>query len=355
MKQIRTAVIGQGRSGRDIHGEYFLKNKEGKFQVVAIVDSIEGRRRRAKSDFGCDVYEDYRKLLERDDIDLVVNTSFSCLHYPITLDLLEHGFNVVVEKPFAMLRDECKKLIDTAYQKGVMLNVFQQSRFAPYYEKIKEIIFSGVLGRLYQISISFSGFSRRWDWQCSLRFGGGSLLNTGPHPLDQALDLLGFDENTQIAFSRLDKVNTSGDAEDYCKLVLTAPEKPVVDIEISSCNAYSPYTYVIHAKNGSLCAMADRIRYKYFVPENEPVHPLQLEPLSDEKGHPTYCSEQLTWHEHDITVEGSAFDVGTAKYYDMIYDHLVNGREMAIQPWQVMQQIAIAEQVHKDNPLPVLY
>ena len=40
------------------------------------------------------------------------------------------------------------------------------------------------------IFISFSGFSRRWDWQTSQRWYGGSLRNTGPHPLEQALDIL---------------------------------------------------------------------------------------------------------------------------------------------------------------------
>ena len=80
---------------------------------------------------------------------------------------------------------------------------------------------------------------------------------------------------------------------------------------------------------------------------------LQLEPLSDEKGiRPTVRTAD--WHEHDITVEGSAFDVGPAKYYDMIYDHLVKGRN-GHPAWQAMQQIAIAEQVRQDNPLPVLY
>ena len=68
--------------------------------------------------------------------------------------------------------------------------MFQQSHFAPYYEKVKEIINSGKLGNVFEVHFQFSGFSRRWDWQCSSRFYAGNLLNTCPHPMEMALDLL---------------------------------------------------------------------------------------------------------------------------------------------------------------------
>ena len=41
-----------------------------------------------------DVYDDHRKILDRDDIDLVVNSTYSHMHAPVSIDLLEHGFNV---------------------------------------------------------------------------------------------------------------------------------------------------------------------------------------------------------------------------------------------------------------------
>ena len=81
MKKLNVAIIGQGRSGRDIHGRYFL-SEAGKalYNVIAVADKIEARRERAVKEYGCDVYEDYRELLKRDDIDVVVNSTFSYLH-----------------------------------------------------------------------------------------------------------------------------------------------------------------------------------------------------------------------------------------------------------------------------------
>ena len=101
MDRLNVAIIGQGRSGRDIHGRFFLSENNDKFRVVAAVDALEDRRERARQEYGCDVYADYHELFSRKDIDLVVNSSFSQMHSDITIDLLEHGFNVVSEKPFA--------------------------------------------------------------------------------------------------------------------------------------------------------------------------------------------------------------------------------------------------------------
>ena len=48
MKKLNIAVIGQGRSGRDIHGAFFKSERNTKFNVVAVVDALENRRNRAK-------------------------------------------------------------------------------------------------------------------------------------------------------------------------------------------------------------------------------------------------------------------------------------------------------------------
>ena len=56
MKTLNVAIIGQGRSGRDIHGAFFKSEANTCFKVVAVVDEIEYRRERAKEEYGCDVY-----------------------------------------------------------------------------------------------------------------------------------------------------------------------------------------------------------------------------------------------------------------------------------------------------------
>ena len=353
MKKLNVAIIGQGRSGRDIHGAFFKSEFNEKFNVVAVVDLLEERRIRAKEEWGCDVYADYRDLFGRTDIDLVVNSSYSHMHADITIDLLEHGFNVVCEKPFAKNYEECDRIVKAYEKSGKMLNVFQQSRFAPYYTEIRKIIDSGKLGRPVQYSIAFSGFARRWDWQTYQGYNGGEVRNTGPHPLDQALDILGFDDNINV-FSKLDRVNTFGDAEDYAKIILTAPGKPLVDVDLSKCNAYAGPVYVIHCQYGSLKATMSAIDYKYYNPETAPEQKLTIEPLFSAERTPAYCSETLDWTEEHVDVEGTVFTVGCKKYYDMIYAYLVDGKEMEITPYQVLKQFKVIDTIRAQNPLDTI-
>lgn len=353
MDPIRVAIIGQGRSGRDIHGAYFKSEANTKFKVVAVVDALDYRRERAAQEYGCDVYADYKELFGRDDIDLVVNSTFSYQHVPVTIDLLEHGLNVVCEKPFAQSYLEGTQAIRAARKAGKMLDVFQQSRFAPYYVRIKEILESGKLGKPIQINISFDGFARRWDWQTSRDFGGGNVRNTGPHPLDQAMDLLGFPEEVNV-FSRLGCVNTAGDAEDYAKILLDVPGKPLIDVAISSCNCYNPYTYVISCSNGCLRATQQHIEIRYFDPAKAAPMTQILTPLETPGDKfPMYCRETLEWIEEEEDVQGSAFNSAVAQYYEMIYQHLVNGKDLIITPEQVLTQLKVIDKIHAQNPLPL--
>lgn len=349
MKKLKVAIIGQGRSGRDIHGAYFKSEANKLFEVVAVVDEIPLRRQRAKEEYGCDVYEKVSDLYGRKDIDLVVNATFSHMHSDVSIGLMEHGFNVVCEKPFARSYEEGCKLIQIAKENGVMINGFQNSRFAPYYVTMKEFIDSGKLGDIKQITLNFSKFARRWDWQTLKSFAGGEVRNTAPHPLDQALDLMGFPDDITV-FSKLDRATTFGDAEDYVKIILTSPGKPLVDIEISTCNCYSPYLFLVQGSKGTLRGTIPHIDVKYFDPENEPVREVVAGPLSDENGYPVYCSENLKFTEASYELGGNPLDVGADRYYKMIYDYLTEGKEMEVDPQKhILLQLKVIDEIYSQN------
>ena len=94
MKQLNVVILGQGRSGRDIHGLHLKKDTE-RFKVIGVVEPMDVRRVRAAEEYGCETFTSYTQLYGRTDIDLVINSTPSHLHYPVTKDLLEHGFNVL--------------------------------------------------------------------------------------------------------------------------------------------------------------------------------------------------------------------------------------------------------------------
>lgn len=351
MKKLKVALLGQGRSGYAIHGAHLLKDTE-RFEVVYVVDRLPERREKAQRVFGCETFEDYTALFGR-DVDLVVNALPTPWHHPVTVDLLNHGFNVLCEKPATRTPEMLDEMQAAAEKNGRMLAIFQQSRFAPYFEQVKSVLKSGVLGRPVQISIAFNGYARRWDWQCVQDNIAGALYNTGPHPLDQALDLLGGDEMPAV-FCKMDSANVFGDAEDYVKLILTMPNKPLIDLEISSCDAYPWGTYRIEGTRGSLCGTQKELHWKWYDEKSAPDHEPINAPLTTPEGEPAYCSEQLTWHEDSWTAgEGeNAFVDAVKKYYTMIYVHLTEGRPLDITVRQVRRQLAVIEEAHRQNPMP---
>ena len=353
MKQLNIAIIGQGRSGRDIHAKY-LTQASDKYKIVYTVEAIAERRVKAEKELGCPSLPDYKELLEKKDIDFVVNASFSHQHLPITLDLLDHGFNVLCEKPLAHTAAQVNELIDKQKQRGKMLAIFQQSRFAPYFEQVKKIISSGILGRIVQIGVQFNGYARRWDWQTLQEYGGGSLYNTGPHPVDQVLNLLDYEGNPNV-FCKMDRVNTWGDAEDYVKLIITDPDKPLIDVEISSCDAYPSFTYNIHGSTGGLKGDMKEIKWRWFDPSQSPDQKLLRAPLHDNDWNPLYCRESISWNEDAWKGDETAvFSDAVARLYDTVYDHLVNGKPLIVTAEQVRQQIWVMEEAHRQNPLSKL-
>ena len=353
-KKLNVAIIGQGRSGRDIHGKYFLTDEAKElWNIVAVVDRNPDRLARAKELWNCDTYAEYPELFGRTDIDLVVNSTYSNDHPSVSIDLLRHGFNVVSEKPFARYGYECEQVIAAAKESGKMFTIFQQSHFVPYITKIHEVLDSGLLGKAHHISIKFSGFARRWDWQCSKRMYGGSLLNTGPHPFEHAITFLDTDDMPNV-FSVLKRINSAGDAEDYVKCILTYPDRPLIDIEIVSQDAFNDRIYDIYCERGSIKCSGSKITYKYH--DEKPMPELQLTPLMGPDGiSPAYCSEKLEWHTVEEPIVGNAFNVGSAMFYQNIYNHLTAGEPLVIRPEKIKQLVQIMELIHAQNPMEMKY
>lgn len=357
MKKLRLAIIGQGRSGRDIHGLYYKSESNVLVDVVAVVEADAQRRERALAEYpGCVVYADYKELFARDDLDLVVNSTYSNLHYEITRDLLLHKFNVLVEKPFARNYYECTELMRIAKEQNVVLAVFQQTFLAPYYQATQEYLKTGKIGDVMQVNIRFNGFARRWDWQTLQSRLGGSVYNTGPHPIGLALDFLDFDEHAYVAYSKLGRAFTSGDGEDFAKIILTAPGKPVVDVEMHSNDAFGDgYTLKVFGTKGTYQCTMREYKAKYIPdgvnPERKPLPNF----ISKEEGLPTYCREDLVTCEEAGEFQGEVFRAGTKYFYEMLYNTITTGAPLTVTPYMAARIINVVETVHGQNPMPVLF
>ena len=345
---VRVGIAGYGRSGCDIHGRWLVEVPE-QFTVVAVADQLPERRADAVARFDCAVYEDYRDLLAGAEIDLFINALPSLLHPTGSIEALARGFNVVSEKPSARTVADFDRVVAASEQAGKRYLPFQNSRFYPFFAKMREVIASGVLGEILHIHSNWGGFGRRWDWQTLQEFHGGNLLNTGPHPVDHAVMLFG-EEMPQV-FCRMRSVQPfGGDAEDYCVVVLYGDGKPTIEISLNSYLAYPPADmYVVSGAFGGLAGGANGLRWKYFDPEQAPKHEF-WKPWSRNR---EYCRETLPWVEESWAPEdGDTFQILSRGFYNNVYDVLTHGAEPVIKLAEVRRQVAVMEECHRQNPLP---
>ncbi|MBE6655469.1 MAG: Gfo/Idh/MocA family oxidoreductase [Ruminococcaceae bacterium] len=357
MEKLRLAIIGQGRSGKNIHGKFLISENNTLWEVAYVVDLDERRRKVAETRYpGCKTFADYHELFKLDDIDLVVNSTYSEMHAPITKELLLAGKNVLVEKPFGRTRYECDELIRIAEEKGVTLAVFQQSFLAPFYPFTYNLVKSGKLGDIVAVNIRYCGFGRRWDWQTLQKRCAGSTYNTGPHPIGLALGLLDFDKSTRVAYSKLvASPLSSGDADDYAKILLVADGRPSVDIEVSQLDAYSDYHIKLQGTKGTYTTNIRSYKMTYITDGENPEMPVKETFIANEEGEPIYCSENLIKHTEEGTFEGDAFGVAVHEFYTQLYHKIKDGTPMTVTPEMAAEVISVIETVHAQNPLPLKF
>ena len=358
MKKIRVGVIGVG--GIAQFGHITAYQKEPDVELIAAADPNIEKLEYVAGKFSIPrtfpLWEDMLKL----NLDAVSICSPNVFHAPQSIAALNAGINVLCEKPLCRSVNEVDRLIAASKKAKKILAVYQQSLLAAYFLKIREVIDSGVLGRIVQISIDFNGFSRRWDWQTMQSYNGGSLMNTGPHPLGQALALFGKGMPEIRCF--MDRANTYGNAEDHVKLILSGKGHPLVDIEISSCCPYSAPTYVIYGTRGGMKSTTREAEWKYFIPEENPKQKLTSTPLRNSEGLPIYPNETLKWHvkkwpagaanegKTGYSPSTAAASSMTANFYAMLYKTLTTGAPLKITPVMVRPQMAVIEECRRQNP-----
>ena len=128
-KVLRTAVIGLGRIGFGLHLPYITAH-EG-FEACAAVDVSVERLQEAKEKFGVNGYTSLTEMLAAEHPDLVVVASPTHLHMEQTIEAMEAGCDVFLDKPMARNLDEVNKIVEAKNRTGRKLMIFQPHRVHP--------------------------------------------------------------------------------------------------------------------------------------------------------------------------------------------------------------------------------
>jgi len=336
----RVGILGLGRSGWSIHADTIAEH-DG-FDVAAVADPVEERRREAEERFGCRSYADPHELLSSADVDVVVVATPSHTHVPLSIAALEAGRHVVVEKPMAESATDVDQMIAASQAAGRVLTCYQQRRLDPDFEFVQRVVASGRLGELVLIRRTLHRFQRRADWQTLRKYGGGELSNTVPHALDQVLLLLG--EPTEV-FADLRHTVSLGDAEDHVKLCLRTANGPLADIEASFCVALPQPSWQIFGTTGALVGEGMTFTTKWYEPDSLAELELNEGPA---EGRRYGTGEQINWEQEARTVARPSRSP-SLRFYDRLEATLRHGDEVFVTPESVRRQIQIIEDVRKQT------
>ncbi len=245
---VKTAILGYGRSGSSLHANP-LEKLSSDFTVTAVCDIDPEARRKAKDRFGCVVYDDYKEMLKQEKLDLIVIVTRSNQHCEMTCDCLRGGVNVLVTKPWCLNVAEAEQMIAAAKESGKMLLPWLPARWGCDLIKLKDLINSGIIGKVFMIRRREFSFGIRFDWQTEKKYGGGYLLNWGPHIIDQAIQLTG--EDVKSVYAQLRQVINPGNVEDVFNATLITGSGIILACEYAIAANKLP-NWVIQGDRGTI-------------------------------------------------------------------------------------------------------
>ena len=191
MKNIRFGIIGIGNIG-SFHANNLLNGliNGGELSAVCDIDT-EKLKLWEEKDNGVPSFRSYMDMIDSVPLDAVIVAVPHYSHGKISIYALEHGLNVICEKPEAVSVSEALLMNETAKRSGKIFSMMFNQRTDPIFAKAHELVHSGVLGekkRLtwiitnwYRTQAYYDSGSWRATWNGE---GGGVLLNQAPHNLD---------------------------------------------------------------------------------------------------------------------------------------------------------------------------
>jgi len=337
---IRTAVAGLGRAGWHMHVSTIRGRKD--FVLTDVIDLEEKRLEEARAEFGCRTFRSWSKFLRETDAELVVVATQSKDHARQSIQALRAGLHVLVEKPIATRVRDADRMIAQAKESRRVLTVHQSVRHTPEAEHIREVMRSGVLGRVFMIKRGGYGFSRRRDWQVLRKYGGGQLNNNGVHIIDQVVQLL--DSPVKEVFGDLQQILNPGDAEDHVKVVIRAESGMVADIEVTTACALPLPAWVLMGSRGTLVSDGKTSHLRYQKAKKLP--PLRPEDSTMVASRSYGTGEVIEFVEKTVPSSRPV----KRSFYDHLHATIREGKPVYVTPESARQVLYVLRQARRGTP-----
>ena len=196
-RKLKIGIIGTGWIA-ECHMDSYLKMDD--VEIGAGADLVPGKADAFFKRYGLEnvrTYPSHKELIDNEELDAVSVCTYNMTHAECTVYALEHGVNVLLEKPMCVTLDEAVEIRRAEKKSGKVLSIGFQPRFDANMKEIKKIVESGELGRIYYIQTG-GGRRRGIPTPYGTSFiaketgGIGALGDIGCYSLDMVLNAVGY-------------------------------------------------------------------------------------------------------------------------------------------------------------------
>lgn len=337
--KITVGFIGAGKSTHRYHSPFIL-NRSDKF----IIKSVWARDlNHIKWDRLKDVNytDDLNSVLKDPAIDLIIVTT-PVKHYEFTKMAIEHGKHVICEKPFVNTVLQAEELFALGKEKGVMVQCYQNRRFDSDFLTAQRVMESGKLGDILEVEMHYdyyrTSIPENTDYFDPYH---GYLYDHACHTLDQVISYFGKPERVHYDVRQL---LGEGRMNDYFDIDLYYLNALKVSVKSSYFRIKSRLRFIIYGKKGMFVKETeDRQEYdlkRFYMPDHSDFG----EDREEHYGTLTYYNEYHELISEKIkTVRGDY-----ARYYDAVYETLVNKKPQLVTHEQTLLQLFMLEEGIKE-------
>ncbi len=187
MKKLKVGIIGCGR----ISIMHFVSADVLEYaELVACCDIKDDCLNYAAEKYNLRAYKDYKEMLEKEELDAVHLCLPHYIHSQVACYAMEHGVNVITEKPMDINMENALRAVETAKKTGKKFGVISQCRYNNSAQLVKETVSSGKLGKIISARSTltwsrsddyYSGSDWKGTWD---KEGGGVVIDQAIHSID---------------------------------------------------------------------------------------------------------------------------------------------------------------------------
>lgn len=265
-RRLKVGIIGTGWIAES-HVESLKKMAD--VDIVAGADLIDGKAEKFFKRYGVPnvrLYQNHKAMIDAEELDAVCVCTYNVTHAECTIYALEHGINVMLEKPMCVTTEEAVDIMRAEKKSGKLLSIGFQPRMDANMQMIKKIVESGELGRVYYIQ---TGGGRRRGIPNSTFIekktaGIGALGDIGCYSLDMVLNAIGYPKPLTVSgyksafFGANPKYNNPADAarfdvDDFAAAFIRLEGDIVLDFRIAwAMHVNTPGDTIILGTEGGL-------------------------------------------------------------------------------------------------------